>query len=70
MTDSPPPLSITCPRCQLTSYNLIDICEGYCGRCHDWTRNGARVKANVDEQLRGDDELSPFIPAWLRRQDP
>lgn len=30
--------SVTCPRCGLTSYHACDIEEGYCGRCHDWTR--------------------------------
>ena len=28
---------VTCPRCGMTSYNLNDIREGYCGNCHDWT---------------------------------
>jgi ribosomal protein S27AE len=32
--------SITCPRCGATSYNPNDIQQGYCGRCHDWTREG------------------------------
>jgi len=31
------PLSFTCPRCGMTSYNLNDVREGYCGNCHDWT---------------------------------
>ena len=30
----------TCPRCQAVSANPNDIREGYCGRCHDWTRDG------------------------------
>jgi len=30
--------SITCPVCDMTSYNPNDIREGYCGNCHDWTR--------------------------------
>lgn len=29
--------SITCPRCGLTSHNVNDTAEGYCGNCHDWT---------------------------------
>jgi ribosomal protein S27AE len=32
--------SYTCPRCGRTSYHPDDIREGYCGACHDWTRNG------------------------------
>jgi hypothetical protein len=31
--DAPPP-SITCPRCQRTSYNRHDIEQRYCGGCH------------------------------------
>lgn len=30
-------MSITCPRCGLTSHNPTDAAEGYCGHCHDWT---------------------------------
>lgn len=32
---SPPP-SITCPKCQRTSYNANDIKQRYCGYCHEW----------------------------------
>lgn len=35
--DDPPPASVTCPRCSMTSYHPRDIREGYCGHCHDWT---------------------------------
>lgn len=28
----------TCPRCGAMSYNINDIKNGYCGACHDWTR--------------------------------
>jgi hypothetical protein len=27
-----------CPRCHWISFNLNDVREGYCGHCHDWTR--------------------------------
>lgn len=27
---------ITCPQCGMTSYNLNDIKEKYCGHCHQW----------------------------------
>ena len=30
---------ITCPLCRFTSYNEHDIAQGYCGRCHWWTRD-------------------------------
>jgi hypothetical protein len=29
----------TCPRCGAVSYHPGDIAAGYCGRCHDWTRD-------------------------------
>ena len=32
-------LSITCPCCGLTSYNLNDIEQKYCGRCHMFHAN-------------------------------
>jgi hypothetical protein len=28
----------TCPRCRRTSHHPDDVREGYCGACHDWTR--------------------------------
>ena len=31
--------SYTCPRCGRTSHNENDAREGYCGACHDWTRD-------------------------------
>jgi hypothetical protein len=40
MSDAAAP-SITCPRCGWTSHNANDIREGYCGHCHDWTRDDA-----------------------------
>ena len=30
--------AFTCPRCGRTSHNLQDVAAGYCGACHDWTR--------------------------------
>lgn len=29
--------SFTCPRCGRTSRHPVDVAEGYCGACHDWT---------------------------------
>jgi ribosomal protein S27AE len=28
-----------CPKCGSVSYNLNDIAQGYCGRCHEFTRD-------------------------------
>lgn len=33
------PQSITCPRCQHTSYNDADIRNQYCGFCHEFHFN-------------------------------
>jgi hypothetical protein len=33
------PAGFTCPRCGRTSHHPQDIAEGYCGACHDWTRD-------------------------------
>ena len=30
-------ITITCPRCGMTSAHPKDIEQGYCGNCHDWT---------------------------------
>lgn len=32
--------AFTCPRCGATSHHPTDAKEKYCGRCHDWTRDG------------------------------
>ena len=29
--------SFTCPRCGRTSYHPMDVQQGYCSFCHDWT---------------------------------
>jgi hypothetical protein len=26
-----------CPLCGMRSTNPVDICEGFCGKCRDWT---------------------------------
>jgi hypothetical protein len=31
----------TCPACKAISYHPLDIEKGYCGRCHDFTGEGA-----------------------------
>lgn len=41
-------LSLTCPRCGMTSYHPDDVEQGYCGRCHDWTVPRRRVPENAD----------------------
>lgn len=31
------PPSFTCPRCGAVTHHPMDVHEGYCGACHDWT---------------------------------
>lgn len=50
--------SFTCPRCGAVSYNARDIYEGYCGRCHDWTREGM-----TPTQQEFIDKLNPLLLA-------
>jgi len=47
--NQPTASSITCPRCQWTSYNPDDIRERYCGRCHAFT--DAILDAQMDKAL-------------------
>jgi len=35
------PESITCPKCNQTSFNQQDVEYGYCGHCHWWTSDFA-----------------------------
>lgn len=32
----------TCPRCAWVTHHPVDVAEGYCGNCHDWT--GKRIQ--------------------------
>lgn len=36
--------SITCPKCQMTSYHPKDVELGYCGNCHDYTSRGKTIQ--------------------------
>jgi len=35
--------SITCPVCRMTSYNPVDVKEGFCGNCRRWIAPAARA---------------------------
>lgn len=37
--------AVRCPRCGATSHHPMDVQEGYCGRCHDWTSPGNNPRA-------------------------
>ena len=43
--------SFTCPECGATSHHPMDVRDGYCGRCHDWT--GARSRVEVRPRAGG-----------------
>jgi predicted amidophosphoribosyltransferase len=32
------PESFICPHCKAESFNISDIVQGYCGRCHTFAR--------------------------------
>lgn len=42
------PSSFTCPRCGATSHHPDDVEQGYCGRCHAWTRVSLRCRLYID----------------------
>jgi hypothetical protein len=44
-------VSFTCPRCAMTSYNPTDAERGYCGNCHDFTRDSLPTKADYEDVL-------------------
>lgn len=45
--------SITCPQCGAQSFNGNDILEGYCGKCHDWTRDSVHVTSRPGARRLG-----------------
>ena len=47
-------VTFTCPRCGMTSGHPMDVQEGYCGNCHDWTGKG--VVERPDENADHEDE--------------
>jgi hypothetical protein len=59
-----PPPSFTCPVCGATSYHPDDIAQGYCGRCHDYTRGPAVVipDSHTTRCLACDAQLVPADP--------
>lgn len=59
-TDSCEAESITCHTCNLTSYNVNDIINKYCGHCHvfhddliasDWNR---RISSEINASIKND----------------
>jgi hypothetical protein len=38
--------TFTCPDCGAVSHNPNDAREGYCGRCHAWTRPDPTTPGN------------------------
>jgi len=64
--------SFVCPQCKAESFNPNDIREGYCGRCHEFTRLQARVDdlERELEHVRGDiDGWREIAHAWRDRAD-
>lgn len=53
----------TCPCCGTTSYHPDDVLEGYCGVCHDFTRDAklTEIAREVTDEVLGEgvyDELN------------
>ena len=55
---APPGATFTCPRCGATSAHPLDVAEGYCGACHDWT-GAQRSSQRLAEQPQSDRETRP-----------
>lgn len=44
--------SYTCPRCRLVSYHPVDVEQGYCAACHDWTHGMTPLRARqLDDEI-------------------
>lgn len=44
--------SFTCPLCGMTSYHPVDIAEGFCGNCDDFTGEQAGPDQHVFARAR------------------
>ena len=55
---APPGETFTCPRCGRISMHPLDVAEGYCGACHDWTGRESDAQRLV-EQPQSDRETRP-----------
>lgn len=71
--------SITCPKCLRTSHHPMDIREGYCGACHDWTSHPAKeitgmsttkITVRAEGQHMTLDELSSAVQRAHRLNAP
>jgi hypothetical protein len=59
MPDPAPTRSITCPVCHMTSWHPMDVAEGYCGQCADYTAPWTATQAGR-RAFTGSDEVIPF----------
>jgi hypothetical protein len=55
-------VSFTCPACGMTSHHPVYEREGYCGRCHQWTRQFAALEGTVFG-------FAPRLTRWLQEMD-
>lgn len=56
-------MSVTCPRCGMTSHHPTDVEKGYCANCHDTTSGEFSVLAMADFVRTG--ELPEWRVKWL-----
>lgn len=40
-------LSITCPRCGMTSHHPVDVAERYCGNCHTFMNDSSPFRTTT-----------------------
>lgn len=70
------PESFTCPKCELTSHNSLDVHEKYCGACHEWfndygpmhyDRTGKPISMNRWVELRHDYSYTQLGESYIGR---
>src|ERR1044072_5227424 len=68
--------SFTCPKCERTSHNPMDVHEQYCGACHEWfndfgpmhyDRAGNTISLGTWVTLRQDQSYSQLAETYVGR---
>jgi hypothetical protein len=65
------PEKFVCPRCKAESYNLHDIVEGYCGRCHafiPWPYRGQIIQPKTAAEHQNGAQQDDRLQAQAKRQ--
>jgi ribosomal protein L37E len=56
------PASYVCPRCGAESFNLNDVAQRYCGRCHVFEDDAAEI-----ERARARRDARQTVLDWERK---